>query len=134
MKDKTIELPKNVLKPPEDRLFCLAFSPPEQKIKELSTPQIIKPDYLKKHNPTSGEDVTIDLKRYFVVDIDPNCKLHKIKGVSRGDEIAPFIPQSSLGYDPVMVRDFYTGEDYIVMHETEIGGFTLRADMPKGEE
>lgn len=134
MQDNTVSIPKNVLKPPYERVFCVAFEAPDSKIKMVNTPDLIVPSDLKRTNDQTGEEVTINLERYFVVDIHPECRLHKEDGVKRGDEIAPFIPDSAIGYDPVKVMDFGNGKKYIVMHESEIGGFMLQKDFNQVEE
>lgn len=120
--EQVVDIPRNVLKPDNGRIFVIEVSAPERKVKLLKDLDIvIAKDYQK--GDKAGDQ--IQLHRYIVVDIDTDTTLHKQKGVKRGDEVSPFIPEGAVRLDWPFVIDWNNGEKYYVFHETEIAGHAI---------
>ncbi len=123
---ETVTIPRNVIKPVNSRIFAVSFDPGERKTKA----NIILPTQYQK----GEKNKRIKLERYFIVDIDPECKLAKEKGAKRGDEIFPFIPEGAIALDWPFVVDWPINEKYWVFHETELAGFCSAEDAGDIEE
>jgi co-chaperonin GroES (HSP10) len=112
---QVVNVPKNILKPVMGRIFVIEVSAPERK-----KSNIILPTHYQK-----GEKAheIVQLKRYIVVDVDPQTEIYKKYDLRRGDEVTPFIPEGAVKLDWPFVVDWGNGgETYLVFHETEIGG------------
>ena len=117
MKDnqQVVNVPKNILKPVMGRIFVMEIAAPERKKSNI----ILPTSYQK------GEKIheSVQLKRYIVIDVDPETEIYKKHNLRRGDEVTPFIPEGAVKLDWPFVIDWgNNGESYLVFHETEIGG------------
>lgn len=118
---QVVNVPKNVLKPVMGRIFVMEVSAPERKKSNIILPT----------NYQKGEKVyeTVQLKRYIVIDVDPETEIYKRHNLRRGDEVTPFIPEGAVKLDWPFVIDWGNGgEAYFVFHETEIGGIIKLSD------
>ena len=121
MSDKTIELVKNVLKPVMQRIFVKEINVDELKTGSgLYLPTRYKAGE-KKHEVR-------ERNRYIVIDIDPTSILYTQNGLRRGDEVVPFIPEGATNAEWPKVLDWSNGEEYLVFHDTEIGGIIKREE------
>lgn len=123
-----IELPKNDVKPVNQRIYCIATDPGEMK----TGGGIILPS---THNsPEAKGGRKRELRRYWVVDVADDCNI-KFNGrkISRGDEVYPFIPQEAEEWTFPMIFDFYTNKEYTVIHETELAGVGMSSLLKKEE-
>ena len=118
---QVVNVPKNILKPVMGRIFVIEISAPERKKSNI----ILPTNYQKGER---GNEV-VHLKRYIVVDVDPQTEIYKKHNLRRGDEVTPFIPESAVKLDWPFVIDWGNGgESYLVFHETEIGGIIKLSD------
>ena len=130
-----IKLPKNQVRPVNQRIFCIAVDPGEMKTEG----GIILPTEYSLTEAKGGQKRR--LLRYFVVDVADDCNIRyeKIANVApskieRGDEIFPFIPVEAVDFKFPTVHDFYNHKDYIVLHETELGGVGISSLLAKKKE
>jgi len=130
-----VKLPKNQVRPVNQRIFCVAVDPGEMK---TESGLILPTEYTQ---PEAKGSQKRRLFRYFVVDVadDCNIKYEKTKNsepskIERGDEVFPFIPVEAVDFNFPTVHDFYNHEDYIVFHETELGGVGVSSLLAKEKE
>jgi len=131
-----LEIPKNQVKPVNQRIFCISQDPGEQKTEH----GIIIPN---QHNkPESKGGRKRERRRYWVVDVADDVTLEvplfpgskERRPLERGDEVYPFIPEEAEAWDFVMVYDFYTNKEYIVFHQTELGGVGMSPSVKKEKD
>lgn len=123
-----IELPKNQVKPVNQRIFCFEQDPGEMKTQG----GIIVPS---SHNlPDAKGGKARYRKRYFVIDVADDCTIKvNDRKISRGDEVYPFIPQEAEEWSFPTVFDFYVNAAYLVFHETELAGVGMSSLLEKKE-
>ena len=121
MSDKTIDLEKNVLKPVMHRIFVKEIS-----VDELKTDSgLLLPT---RYQVGEKKYEVRERNRYIVIDIDPTSILYIQNGLRRGDEVVPFIPEGATNALWPTVLDWATGKEYLVFHDTEIGGIIKREE------
>ena len=112
----TISIPKNKVEPVGRRIFAISVDPANIK----TSSGIIIPTFIDKGETSSGERKYVKLRRFFVVDFDPEIKM---KGLCKGIEVIPFLTEDMIGYTFAYVIDWENGgEKYIVFHESEVAG------------
>lgn len=116
-----VELPKNMLKPVNGRIFIVS--------KKVSDHRTASGLLLPSSWEGSKQDRKIELNRYFVVDAAPDVNLevtikNKSRLLKRGDEVSVFIPAESDGYNVPAVSDYYHEDSpkYGSLHSTELSG------------
>ncbi len=132
-----IELPKNQVKPVNQRIFCFEQDPGEMKTQG----GIIVPS---SHNlPDAKGGKARYRKRYFVIDVADDCTVmvpvdpnngnnpENKRKLARGDEVYPFIPQEAEEWSFPTVFDFYVNAAYLVFHETELAGVGMSSLLKK---
>jgi co-chaperonin GroES (HSP10) len=129
-----IDVPRNHLKPVNQRIFCVKVDPGEQK---TESGIILATSY--GNDESKGKKVK--KFRYFVIDVAVDCTVEFIdhkdnkRTLRRGDEIAPFIPEDMISYSHTLVHDFGNNEIYVSFHQTEIAGVNKKPLFdPKIEE
>ena len=130
-----VKLPKNQVRPVNQRIFCIAINPGEMKTEGGI---ILPTEYTSAEAKGSQKR---SLFRYFVVDVADDCSIRYGKmaniapsKIERGDEVFPFIPVEAVDFKFPTVHDFYNHEDYIVLHETELGGVGISSLLAKEKE
>ena len=126
--DTVIDLPVNLIRPMNGRIFCKELRAFEKKTRG----GIIMATSFEQYR---GEDkIKRDYKRYFVIDVsndltgtfqplDPTQPPRKLR---RGDEVFPFFPEQMTDWTPVYVIDWNNGGmKYCVFQEMELAGAGL---------
>jgi len=127
MEEKIIELTTPSMIPVNQRIYCerVEIDDEDTRIITKSGVELWTPTGYKK--PTSEKEYQ-DIKffRYYVVAAAEDCPHIMVDGkavkISKGMEIYKYIPDSSISYDDVMVRDWKTKKDYVSIHFTEVSG------------
>ncbi len=126
-----VTLPHNQVRPVNGRIFCKEVNPEEMK----TDGGIILPSQYDKPEAKGGQQ--IQLKRYFVIDVADDCTIRFKKRenttpckIKRGDEVFPFIPDVVDFKFPTLF-DFYINKEYMVFHETELGGVGVSSLIQK---
>jgi hypothetical protein len=131
-----IELPKNRVKPVNQRIFCIAQDPGLMK----TDGGIILPSV---HNASEGKGgQKRKLMRYFVVDVADDCDIRFNKTednpegskIERGDEVFPFIPAEAVEWSFPETFDFDLNIGYVTIHQTELAGVSISPLIEKEEE
>ena len=131
-----IELPKNQVKPVNQRFFCIGQDPGEMK----TAGGVILPSI---HNaPEAKGGQKRELLRFWVIDVADDCDIMIPTGpefkerrkVERGDEIYPFIPEDAVDWSFAKVFDFYINQQYYVFHQTELDGVGMSSLSEKEKE
>lgn len=127
-----IKLPHNQVRPVNQRIFCIAIDPGEMKTEA----GIILPTTYTSIEAKGNQKR--NLLRYFVVDVADDCdiRFEKMANVApskikRGDEVFPFIPVEAVDFKFPTIHDFYNHENYIVLHQTELGGVGISSLLKK---
>jgi len=118
-----VEIPNNVVKPLNGRIFAIEQDPGEMK---TEGGVIIPTTY---QAPEAKGAVTRNLRRYYAVDVADDVTLP----VCRGDEIFPFIPQEAENWSFPVIIDWAINKAYLVFHESELAGYS-HTDQENKEE
>ena len=129
-----IKLPRNQVRPVNQRIFCFEVDPGEIKTEG----GLYLPTSYNKPEAKGGQ--TRKLMRYFVIDVADDCTIRfskdrnsEARKIERGDEVYPFIPDTAVEHDVIVLHDFYNQQDYVVFHETELGGVGVSPLISKEE-
>lgn len=130
-----VKLPYNQVKPVNQRIFCIAIDPGEMKTEA----GIILPTTYTSIEAKGNQKR--NLLRYFVIDVADDCDIRfektkntKLSKIERGDEVFPFIPVEAVDFRFPTIHDFYNHEDYIVLHQTELGGVGISSLLKKEKD
>jgi len=123
-KNETVTVPKTGITPALGRILCKPFKAEEEK---TESGIFLLPNLTFGKN--KDKDIAIEQHRYVVVrtgkltdQVHVQQEDGSFRDVRRGDEIYWYVPQNAIGLDWAIVRDWDTGEELIMFHETELSG------------